>query len=114
MPTQREELSQMIDQADAICVNITDENPAAVDPETAAETEANEKALQDLIQFSIDVIDPLIERIKAKYKGRNMQGRMTCPACKVKHALKVIHVLYRGKGNIRMFCDTENCIRLME
>ncbi len=75
---------------------------------------STDKDLQDLIDVSIKVIDPLIMKIKAKYHNKPMQGRMTCPMCKVKHALKVVQILHRGHGRIRMFCDTENCIRLME
>lgn len=76
--------------------------------------ESADKDLQELIDVSIKVIDPLIMKIKAKYRDKAMQGRMTCPMCKVKHALKVVQILHRGHGRIRMFCDTENCIRLME
>lgn len=70
--------------------------------------------LQKLIEVSVRVIDPLIAKIKAKYRNKPMHGRVTCPMCKVKHALRVSQVIHRGHGRIRMFCETENCIRLME
>ncbi len=69
--------------------------------------------LKALIAVS-DVLNEHIGRIKEKYKGKNMRGRMTCPLCKIKGAMKVLLIQHRGHGRIRMFCETENCVRLME
>jgi len=61
-----------------------------------------------------DVLNKYIGIIKEKYKGKNMRGHMTCPLCKIKGAMKVTLFQYRGHARIRMFCQTVDCIRLME
>lgn len=72
-----------------------------------------DEELKALIAAS-DVLNGYIGKIKTKYKGKNMRGRMTCPMCKIKGAMKVTLFQYRGHGRIRMFCQTVDCIRLME
>jgi hypothetical protein len=59
-------------------------------------------------------IDNLIARIKDRYPKQPMSGKVTCPVCKVKHALKISQVVHRGQGRIRAFCETDGCIRVME
>lgn len=78
------------------------------------EDAAEEKAFAELLDFSKRVVEPIIDQIKAKYPDRAMRGHMTCPQCHKKGALKIFQSVHRRKGRIRLFCETGNCIRVME
>lgn len=60
----------------------------------------------------MEKLEPLLSRIKEKYRGRGMHGHATCPICGVKGALTVLHS--KRKGHVHAFCTTENCVRFME
>jgi len=71
-------------------------------------------AVEEAMRFTIDVVFPLLDRIKKKYKGRTFKGFVTCPKCKVKGALKVVQVIHSGKEKLRVGCSTKDCLSLME
>lgn len=58
------------------------------------------------------LVEPALRKIRARYRGRNMHGRMTCPVCKVAKAMTINHAA--SNGHCHVFCETDGCIRLME
>jgi CRISPR/Cas system-associated protein Cas10 (large subunit of type III CRISPR-Cas system) len=58
------------------------------------------------------LLDPLLQKIRKKYRGRDMQGHATCPVCGQKGKLTVAQVA--RNGHLHVFCETENCVRFME
>jgi CRISPR/Cas system-associated protein Cas10 (large subunit of type III CRISPR-Cas system) len=60
----------------------------------------------------MEKLEPLLDKIRTKYRGRDMHGHATCPICGVKGALTVSHS--KRKGHIHAFCTTEGCVRMME
>ena len=82
----------------------TAEEIAAFDRESDAfMAKANER---------LDKLEPLLARVKKKYRGRDLHGHATCPVCGVKSALTITHSA--RKGHVHAFCTTEGCVRLME
>lgn len=75
---------------------------------------AEQKKMAEILDFSKRVIEPIIDQIKAKFPDRHMRGHMTCPKCGKKGALKVLQIIHRRRGRIRLFCETDDCIRVME
>jgi hypothetical protein len=58
------------------------------------------------------LLQPLLDRVREKYRGRDMQGHATCPVCGQKGKLTIAHVA--RNGSLHVFCETENCVRFME
>lgn len=59
------------------------------------------------------ILEPTLAKIRKKYKGQNMVGRMNCPVCGSKDkSLTISHAAYNG--HLSVLCTTENCVRFME
>lgn len=57
-------------------------------------------------------LEPLLNRIREKYRGRQMTGTASCPVC---GGVKTLSIVHSGRnGHIHAFCSTENCVRFME
>ncbi len=57
-------------------------------------------------------LEPLLTRIRQKYRGRQMTGTASCPVC---GGVKTLSIVHSGRnGHIHAFCSTENCVRFME
>ena len=82
----------------------TAEDIAAFDRESEQWFEKQKAQMQKL--------EPMLDRIREKYRGRDMHGHATCPICGVKGSLTIQHS--KRKGHIHAFCTTEGCVRMME
>lgn len=82
---------------------------------TEAEIEEFERLDAEMIEEmdrQMQLLEPLLSKIREKYRGRDMHGRATCPLCRQKGALSVAHC--GRNGHLHVFCETENCVRFME
>lgn len=88
--------------------------PKYLEP-TQADLDAWEEETNRLIAEStarFKKLEPLLERIKRKYQGRDMNGTASCPIC---GGVKTLSVVHSGRnGHLSVFCTTENCIRMRE
>ena len=82
---------------------------------TAEEIAAFDRESDEFMAKAIErmqKLEPLIDRVKKKYRGRDLHGHATCPVCGVKSALTITHSA--RNGHVHAFCMTEGCVRLME
>ena len=81
-----------------------------------AEFDKQHKAETDAFLASVKErfakLEPLLNRIREKYRGRQMTGTASCPVCGGVKTLSIVHSA--RNGHIHAFCSTENCVRFME
>lgn len=82
---------------------------------TAEEIVAFDREDDELVAKAIErmeKLEPLLARVKKKYRGRELHGHATCPVCGIKSALTISHSA--RNGHIHAICTTEGCVRFME
>ncbi len=85
------------------------------DEPTEAEIQQWNRETEELIRKSEErdrKLRPLLDRVRKKYRGRDMHGHATCPICGQKGKLTISHV--GRNGHLHVFCETEDCVRFME
>lgn len=80
--------------------------------EEIAEYDRETKAIIAESDRQLRLVLPALRKVKAKYRGKDMRGRMTCPVCGIAKAMVITHAAYNGHCHV--FCETDGCVRFME
>lgn len=76
------------------------------------ENEATEtQALIKRFEEQIEVVSPLLTRIKTEHKGKDWRGTEPCPVCANPNC-QVSHAAYNGHVTVQ--CETEDCLNFTE
>jgi hypothetical protein len=64
----------------------------------------------ELFMKRLELVDPVIGKLKDQHRGKSWQGQIECPACKGR-----MYVGIAGcNGHAQVNCETEGCVQFIE
>lgn len=99
------------DGESSLC-GLRSEPTAAEVAEFEKKDKAESDAMVEAVMARYRKLEPLLTKIREKYRGRQMTGTASCPVCGGVKTLSIVHSA--RNGHIHAFCSTENCVRFME